>query len=88
MTTSTVADELKSLRASIGLSQSRLARLSGVSRFKICLFELGDGKLTSEELARIRIAFQREIERFRTLSSMVEFARPTATDSTKGGVAA
>ena len=43
------ADEL-----ALGISQSRLARMSGVSRFKICSYELGDSSLTADEQNRIR----------------------------------
>jgi transcriptional regulator with XRE-family HTH domain len=58
---------LRSYRETIGLSQSKLARLSGVSRFKICLFELGDGKLTPEEQKRISAALHAETERLHNL---------------------
>lgn len=43
-------------RIALGISQSRLARLSGVSRFKICTNELGDAALTEEGQCRIRFA--------------------------------
>jgi hypothetical protein len=47
------------------ISQSRLAMLSGVSRFKICLCELGDLGLNETELSKIRHALQDEAARFR-----------------------
>src|SRR5437899_2603810 len=40
---------LRSRRRALRISQLRLARLAGVSRFKICIYELGDGSLTSDE---------------------------------------
>jgi predicted transcriptional regulator len=58
---------LRSHRNTLGISQSRLARLSRVSRFKICLYELGDGRLNPEEQTRIRLALQAEAERLRSI---------------------
>jgi predicted transcriptional regulator len=58
---------LREHRNAVGISQMRLARLSRVSRFKICLFELGDGSLTPDEQSRIRVALLAEAERLRTL---------------------
>lgn len=58
---------LRSQRSILGLSQSRLARLSGVSRFKLCSFELGSGSLTSDELSRIGNAIEVEADRLRGL---------------------
>jgi hypothetical protein len=57
----------------LGISQIRLARLSVVSRYKICLFELGDGSLTAEEQNRIRTALQLEARRLRSVSSNIDF---------------
>lgn len=51
----------------LGLSQSRLARLSGVSRFKICMFELGGGPLTANDFESIRRALLHEASRLRTI---------------------
>ena len=61
--------DLKEIRRTLGLSQSKLARLSTVSRFKICTFELGGGSLSNEELQQIRQALQQEADRLRRLSS-------------------
>src|ERR1043166_3439803 len=47
------------------LSQTRLARLAGVSRFKICLFELGDGQLTDDEQRKIKAGLQSEEDALR-----------------------
>ena len=44
---------LRADRTALGISQSSLARMSGVSRFKICTFELGSGALNPDELDRI-----------------------------------
>ena len=46
----------RSQREAVGLSQIRLARLAGVSRFRISIHESADGKLTTDEVRRIRIA--------------------------------
>jgi predicted transcriptional regulator len=59
-------------RSRLGLSQAKLARLSGVSRFKICPSELGDSRLTSDEQAKLRSALQAEAERLRTTAASVE----------------
>lgn len=60
--------DLRSHRGVLGISQSKLARLSGVSRFNICQFELGAGKLTSAEQQLIRQALQREAARLRNIT--------------------
>jgi predicted transcriptional regulator len=69
----TAAEHLRDNRMALGVSQSKLARLSGVSRFKICLFELGDGTLTADEQIRIREALQAEAERLREISTHFDF---------------
>lgn len=63
---------LRTHRVALGLSQLRLARLSGVSRFKICLFELGDGELNMEEQNRIRAALQTEAERLQNIAAHID----------------
>ena len=50
--------------------------MSGVSRFKICTYELGDSSLTSDEQRRILEALQAEAERLRTISVQIEFDAP------------
>jgi predicted transcriptional regulator len=62
--------QLRSNREALGLSQSKLARLSGVSRFKICTFELGDSKLTPEEQKCIHVALLAESDRLRNLPAV------------------
>jgi predicted transcriptional regulator len=75
--------DLRSQRNTLGISQLRLARLSDdVSRFKICLFELGDGSLTEEEQARIRQALRAEAERLRSIA--VEFNQTKSIASPVG----
>ena len=56
---------LKEHRSRLGLSQAKLARLSGVSRFKICTSELGDTTLTEGDQEKIRQALQAEAARLR-----------------------
>ena len=69
-------NNLRSQRLILRISQSRLARISGVSRFKICLYELGDGSLTQDELGQIREALHSEVERLRGISAKMDFDRP------------
>jgi predicted transcriptional regulator len=63
-------NKLRFHRESLRLSQSRLARLSGVSRFKICAFELGGGPLSSVECQRIKTALEAEATRIRSATSI------------------
>ena len=63
-------NKLRFHREALGLSQAELARLSGVSRFKICPFELGDSKLTPEEQKCICTALLAEADRLRNLPAM------------------
>lgn len=58
---------LANIRSKLGLSQSKLARLAGVSRFKICTFELGGGSLTEQEQLQIRQALKLETARMRSI---------------------
>jgi predicted transcriptional regulator len=60
--------DLRQRRSELRLSQSQLARLSGVSRFKICLHELGDRRLTDEEVASVQDALRLEVSRLAALS--------------------
>jgi predicted transcriptional regulator len=59
--------DLRSDRSKLGISQSKLARLAGVSRFKICMYELDGGSLTPDEHSRIREALLGEANRLRNL---------------------
>jgi predicted transcriptional regulator len=54
-------------RNALDISQSRLARISDVSRFKICTHELGDSSLTATEQGRIRDALRAEADRLRRI---------------------
>ena len=76
MLAATIAGDLREMRVALGISQSKLARMSAVSRFKICLHELGDGSLTTEERDRIQEALRAEAERLRNLSAKIEFGQP------------
>lgn len=60
-------NNLRSHREALGLSQSKLARLSGVSRFKICTSELGDSALTTDEKRLIFSVLVAEANRMRNL---------------------
>ena len=64
---------LRTHRNVLGISQSRLARLADVSRFKICMFELGGGSLTPEEQLRIKQALGTETARLRAVSVDIDF---------------
>jgi len=77
-------ENLRSHREALGLSQIRLARLSDVSRFKISVFESGDGELTKDEEGRIRAALHAEALR---LGSFAKMLGPPQK-SPDGGVAA
>jgi hypothetical protein len=59
------------------MSQSRLAQLSGVSRFKICMFELGHQPLTAAEHNQLEAALKREAQRL--VGSLTELAAVSAT---------
>lgn len=50
-------------RVKLRISQTRLAALSGISRFRICLHERGDLSLTRRELDLIDEAIRREADR-------------------------
>jgi predicted transcriptional regulator len=65
---------LKIRRTALRISQARLARLAKVSRFKISLYELGDGALTPDESLRIKEALQAEANRLRHLAIELEVA--------------
>jgi predicted transcriptional regulator len=71
----TVVRNLKTRRIQLRLSQSELARRSGVGRVRICHHELGDIALTEDEQKRILEALQCELDRLRSL--------PTSTDPDK-----
>ena len=58
-------NDLKKRRAQLRLSQSAIARLSGVARIKICLFELGDRPLNANEVQLIEAALTNEAQRMR-----------------------
>jgi hypothetical protein len=57
--------QLRNRRLSLNLSQSRVSRISGVSRFKLNQFELGGKALSEAELARVNRAISQEAKRLR-----------------------
>jgi predicted transcriptional regulator len=63
---------LRVQRNALGISQSKLTRISGVSRFKICTYELGGGSLTPEEHGRVREALLNEANRLRDLPTAID----------------
>jgi len=67
--------ELRVARKTLGLSQSRLSRLSGVSRFKICTFELGDTALGPDDVEKIRRALHAEAERLQSVSALIDLSQ-------------
>jgi hypothetical protein len=50
--------------------------MSGVSRFKICTFELGSGALNPDELDRIKSVLRAEAERLRSVSRQIDLRLP------------
>lgn len=66
---------LRAHRSALGISQSRLARLAGVSRFKICTFELGGGSLSPDEQVLILKALHAEAERLRSIPAQIDLER-------------
>lgn len=71
MPSATVADKMRATRTDLRASQSKLARLSGVSRFKICAFELGSGSLTPDENRRVWEALRAEAEQVRNRAAHI-----------------
>lgn len=77
LATATAAESLRSLRSALGISQSKLARLAGVSRYRICTFELGVGTLSPGEQESIRDALKAECNRIGEVGAFLE-TNPTA----------
>jgi predicted transcriptional regulator len=77
---------LRSNRAALGLSQSKLARESGVPRFKINTTELGGAQLTHEQETLVRAALEREARRLAAAASSfhTESARGSAATMENG----
>ena len=71
----TAAEDLRRNRVALGVSQSRLARLSGVRRFKICTFELGSGSLSKDEHERIGKALRAEVHRLRDIFTQIDLGQ-------------
>ena len=49
--------------------------MSGVSRFKICTFELGSGSLSEDEQERIRKALRVEADRLRNIPTQIDLGQ-------------
>lgn len=64
-------EQLKRDRAALGISQSRLARLAGLRRFKVVFFELGDRSLSAEDQASIRTALRAAAQRLAGVASEI-----------------
>jgi hypothetical protein len=47
--------------------------MSGVQRWRINAFELGDIKLSDDELGKLRAAFQTQLDRLHNLPAIVDF---------------
>lgn len=77
---------LRAQRELLRISQTRLARLAGVSRFKICLFEMGDGELSEAEEQKIDQALEAEAARLRNIA--VQFEASGKVNSVAEGVCA
>jgi hypothetical protein len=58
--------------------------MSGVSRFKICTYELGDGSLTTDQQSRICEAIYAEAERLRSIFTSIESSQPSVADPPRG----
>jgi hypothetical protein len=54
--------------------------MSGVSRFKICTFELGNGSLSSEEQRRIKLALEAEAARLRSVAAQLSLQEIDLTE--------
>lgn len=54
----TISWEFKAWRKHLGVSQLLLAKLSGVSRYKICLHEIGIEELDEESKAKIQTTLE------------------------------
>lgn len=80
MCSTTAAEDFKAKRLSLRLSQSSLARLSGVSRFKICTFELGGPCFKPDEQTRLRDALSTEAARLSAVVTQIKF---NASDHTE-----
>lgn len=74
MDSTTAGSALRKVRTTLGMSQSRVARESGVPRWKINAFELGDDTLKGEDLTRVQAALQAESKRLRNLPDLPSIA--------------
>jgi transcriptional regulator with XRE-family HTH domain len=65
--------DLKTYRSQLRISQSALARLAKVSRFRIWNYEIGSGSLTEAEQQRIQAALVTEAERLQNIGGRIDF---------------
>ena len=77
----TAAERLKEGRLLLGISQSKLARLSGVARFRLCTFELGGCSLSPEDQRQIKLALEAEAARLHLAAARFSLHH---SDSTEG----
>ena len=82
--------DIKRARIALRLSQSALARLSGVDRIHICLAELGDRPLNAQEEEKIQKALRWEAERLRDVDVTLPLTynqgyEETQTQESSGG---
>lgn len=52
-------NQLKKTRNTLGLSQWAVSKMTGVSRYKITMYETGYDQLTDEELEHIEVALDK-----------------------------
>lgn len=68
----TPSTDRATLRRRAGLSQARLASLTGISAPRICLWERGEIELRPEQIERIRYIISSELARWlRSIDSEV-----------------
>jgi hypothetical protein len=65
----TAGARLKASRLSLGISQSKPTRLTGVARYQICTLEPGSGSLSPEEQRQIKLGLEAEAGRLRSLAA-------------------
>jgi hypothetical protein len=80
MATAIAATGIATARKALRVSQIRLARISRVSRFRIALFEVGDGCLTGEEVDRIRHALLAEAQRLQAIQGKLGLIKSNAEE--------
>ncbi len=80
MSAAAAADKIahyRRVRKELGISQMKLARLSGVARSAISLAETGEGTLLPEEQKKIKAALLDELDRISKIRIPVETIKRT-----------